>query len=83
MSYYVYIIKSLKDSSFYIGSTNDIERRLEEHNSGLSKYTSSKLPWKLVYSEQLPDVTTARSREYFLKKQKNRAFYQRLIDSVG
>ncbi len=83
MSYHVYIIKSLKDNSFYIGSTNDLERRLIEHNEGMSKYTSSKLPWKLVYSEQLPDVTSARSREYFLKKQKNRAFYQRLIDSVG
>ncbi len=82
MSYFVYIIKSLKDNSFYIGSTNDLDRRLSEHNQGLSKYTSAKMPWDLVYSESFGDVTAARKREYFLKKQRNRAFYQKLIDSV-
>ena len=82
MSYFVYIIKSLKDNSFYIGSTNDLDRRLSEHNQGLSKYTSAKTPWDLVYSESFGDVTAARKREYFLKKQRNRAFYQKLIDSV-
>jgi putative endonuclease len=83
MSYFVYIIQSLKDNSFYIGSTNDLERRLSEHNQGLSKYTSAKMPWELVYTESFDDVTIARKREYFLKKQRNRVFYQKLIDSVG
>ena len=81
MGFYVYIIQSLKDESFYIGSTADLAKRLSEHNSGMSTYTSAKMPWKLVYTEQYETRTDAMKREAFLKKQRNRSFYQRLADS--
>ncbi len=67
--YYVYIIKSKKDNSFYVGQTNDIERRLLEHNAGLSSYTSSKAPWNLHYLEEVNTREEAMKREMFLKKQ--------------
>jgi len=49
--YYVYLIKSVSDKNFYIGSTNDLRRRLSEHNSGLVFSTQSRRPFELVYYE--------------------------------
>lgn len=47
--YYVYILQSLKDDSYYTGFTTDVESRLKTHNSGSVVYTSTKLPFKLVW----------------------------------
>lgn len=77
----VYIIQSEKDLSYYIGCTDNIEKRLIEHNSGLSKYTSRKIPWTLKYTEHLKDLKEARRREAFLKRQRNRRFYEKLINA--
>ena len=79
--YWVYILESEKDNSFYIGQTNCIEKRIVEHNQGLSKYTSRKMPWKIVYTEEYNSREEAMQREQFLKKQRNRNFYNRLITS--
>ncbi|MCK4406501.1 MAG: GIY-YIG nuclease family protein [Bacteroidales bacterium] len=79
MNYFVYIIQSLVDDSFYIGYTSNIELRLKKHNNGHSRYTSKKLPWKLVYTESFDNKSDAIKRERFLKKQKNTEFYNRLI----
>ncbi|MBK8983578.1 MAG: GIY-YIG nuclease family protein [Ignavibacteria bacterium] len=49
--YFTYIIQSLKDESFYIGYTSNLEKRINFHNSGLSKYTSGRSA-KLVYFEE-------------------------------
>ncbi|MFN8300094.1 MAG: GIY-YIG nuclease family protein [Chitinophagales bacterium] len=81
MPFTVYILQSLKDQSFYIGSTSDMERRLQEHNQGLSAYTSTKTPWRVAYTELYETRTEAMKREAFLKRQRNKVFYQRLIDS--
>lgn len=79
MKYYTYILQSDKDGSFYIGQTENLEERLEKHNLGLSKYTSKKIPWKIVFFEEFETRKEAISRERFLKKQRNRSFYKRLI----
>ena len=47
--YYVYILRSEVNQSFYKGSTDDLERRLSEHNSGKEKSTSRYRPWTLVW----------------------------------
>ena len=80
MSYYVYILQSAKDSSYYIGYTSNIIRRLSEHNSGKTRYTSKKRPWEIVYFEDFTSKSDAIKREKFLKQQRNRQFYQQLID---
>jgi putative endonuclease len=49
MSWLVYILQSEVDGDYYKGVTQNIETRLLEHNSGESKFTSTKLPWNLVY----------------------------------
>jgi len=65
--YYVYFLKSKKDNSFYVGYTNNIERRLKEHNNGLVGYTKTRKPWNLVYYEAFLALEDARSRESNLK----------------
>ncbi len=79
--YYTYILQSDYDSTYYIGYTPTPLKRLKEHNSSESGYTSRKQPWKLVYLEINEDKTTAIKREKYLKKQKNKLWYSRLIKS--
>jgi len=69
--YYVYILKSLKTDKLYIGHTDDLVRRIEEHNTGRGgKYTRQNGPWTLVYSGSHPDRASAVRRERFLKSTK-------------
>lgn len=79
--FYTYILQSEIDKSFYVGHSSDIKKRLEYHNQGLSKYTSKKIPWKLVYFEIFKTKSDANQRELFLKRQRNHSFYERLISS--
>jgi putative endonuclease len=66
--YFVYIIQSETDGSYYKGFSMDYEKRLIEHNLGLSSYTSRKTPWKLVYAEKHDSKSSALKREKNLKK---------------
>ena len=67
MFYYVYILRSLKDSNLYIGYTNDLKRRLTEHNSLKNRSTKARTPFKLVYFEAYLDQEEAKKREENLK----------------
>ncbi len=66
--HYVYIIQSLAKNWKYIGSTDNIGRRLMMHNSGATKSTKAHRPLKLLYSESFDTKTEALKREIFLKK---------------
>jgi putative endonuclease len=66
--FYVYILKSLKDDKLYIGSTNDLKRRLSEHNNGLNRSTKARRPFEIRYYEACFSNNDARKREYNLKK---------------
>ncbi len=66
--FYLYILKSKKDGSIYIGHTNDLKRRFEEHNKGLSKYTKFKMPFELIYYEAYKSKADAKYREKNLKR---------------
>ncbi|MBU0758761.1 MAG: GIY-YIG nuclease family protein [Candidatus Omnitrophica bacterium] len=65
--YHVYILKSKKNQSLYIGYTSDIENRLQKHNNGLVGYTKKYRPWKLVYYETFTSLRDAMKREKNLK----------------
>jgi putative endonuclease len=80
--YFVYIIQSDLDHSFYIGFSENVENRLREHNLGSTNYTATKRPWKLVYFERFNNKSDALKREIFLKKQRNKKFYQKLIETM-
>jgi len=66
--YYAYILRCA-DGSLYTGYTNDPERRLRVHNSGKgAKYTRSRLPVELAYSEGFEDKSAAMRREAEIKR---------------
>ncbi|HEX7017927.1 MAG TPA: GIY-YIG nuclease family protein [Patescibacteria group bacterium] len=77
--YWIYILQSQKNDRYYIGSSNDIERRLAEHNRGKSPYTASTRPWKLVFSKEFATLKAARQFEHSLKKQKSRKVIEELL----
>lgn len=77
--YYVYILKSLKNNSYYIGYALDIGRRLRQHNEGLVKATKYKRPFEVIYKEVFRSGTEARKREVFLKKKKSKKYIEWLI----
>lgn len=65
--FYVYILKC-SDNSLYTGYTDCLEKRLKKHNEGkASKYTRSRLPVSMVYSEVHPDKSSAMKREIWIK----------------
>ncbi len=65
---YVYIVECC-DGSLYTGWTTDVDKRVEAHNSGKgAKYTRSRRPVELVYTEELPTKEDALSREAAIKK---------------
>jgi len=68
------------DNSFYIGYTHNLEKRLNEHNEGRSKYTSRKMPWKLVYFETFDLKRDAIIREKQLKKYRNTKYLEKIIN---
>jgi len=72
MPCFVYILQSTKDGTYYIGSTNDLSDRIIRHNQGRSKYTKSKRPWEVVYSEEFDDRASAVNREKELKSWKSK-----------
>ena len=67
MMYYVYMLKSEKDGSLYVGYTNDLKRRLVEHNDKRNVSTKHKAPFQLVYYEAYKARADARHREDMLK----------------
>ncbi len=64
--FYVYILK-LNNDQLYTGYTSDLKRRLAEHQSGHSPFTSERLPVELIHYEAYKLESDARRREHFLK----------------
>lgn len=83
--FYVYVLKSFKDSELYIGSTNSLKRRFEEHQKGLSFSTQFRRPFELVYYEAYKSEKDARLREQALKLRGNarRFLKERIEGSLG
>ncbi|MDO8663427.1 MAG: GIY-YIG nuclease family protein [Candidatus Wildermuthbacteria bacterium] len=81
---YLYLIQSKKDLSFYIGTTTDLQRRLKEHNAGLSTSTKHKTPWVLIYVEWYRSKKDTLMRELRLKKHKGgwRKMKERIENSI-
>jgi len=77
----VYILQSLKDFGFYIGVTNNINRRFIEHNQGKSKSTQYRRPFNLVRIEEFDNIKLAYQRERFLKNKKNSKIIRNIIKS--
>ena len=82
MSYFVYIIRSLKDSKYYIGSTSNVEARLDYHNSCRQRSTKYRTPFELVLTEEFVSKTEAEDREKQIKSYKGGNAFKKLIHGV-
>ncbi|MEM6801136.1 MAG: GIY-YIG nuclease family protein [Bacteroidota bacterium] len=85
MTFYIYILYSARSDRYYVGHTHDLEARLQDHNHGdrpeqSKKFTFKHRPWIIVASFAVADNRSDALRvEKFIKKQKSRAFLQKLI----
>ena len=77
--YYVYILQSGKDNNHYVGYTNDLRRRLKEHNEGKNFSTAPRIPFKLIYYEAYIDKKDAVEREKFFKTGWGRQYTKRVL----
>ena len=74
----VYAIRSEKDGRIYVGFTMDLNKRLNDHNSGKTSSTKGYRPWKLMYSEYKETRLEAREREKYLKSGIGKEFLKSL-----
>lgn len=77
--YYVYILQSLKDYSLYIGFTENLKTRLQEHNTGKNVSTKYKVPYGLIYFEGYRNKADALGRETFLKSGSGRRYINKQL----
>jgi Predicted endonuclease containing a URI domain len=75
----MYILQSSTSGRYYIGHTDEISRRLTEHNSGMAKYTRREKPWKVIYVENYATRSAAMRRELEIKRKKSRQYIEELI----
>ena len=65
--YYTYVLLSQKDNKFYTGSTKDLRKRFNDHNSGNVNSTKNRVPFVVIYYEACVNEQDARAREKYLK----------------
>ena len=76
--YYVYAIKSLVRNYIYVGMTNSLERRIDQHNNGKNRSTKAYIPFEFIYTETLKTREEAREREIYLKSGVGKEFLKTL-----
>jgi putative endonuclease len=81
--FFVYVIESLVDGRLYVGFTENIEKRLKEHNTGKTRSTKGYIPWFIVYKEEVIDRISARKREKYLKSGCGKEYIKKIIGSVA
>ena len=78
MKHFVYILFSETANKYYIGETNNLERRISEHNMGKERTTKPNIPFILIYSEKFKTRKEARIREKYLKSGCGKEFLKSL-----
>ena len=75
---WVYVIQNA-EGRLYIGMTTDLQQRLIDHNSGISRWTKYRRPWKLIWSQECATIGEARKLENKLKRQGRGSGFYRMI----
>lgn len=79
MFHYVYILQGEKSTSLYIGYTNNLKRRIKEHNLGLNFSTQLERPWKIIFYEAYLNEEDAKRREKYLKTNQGSRLLKRML----
>ena len=80
--WFVYILESKEFGKYYIGCTDNIERRLSEHNSGKTISIRKYIPYELIYFEKFEKQNNAFNREKQIKKYKGGKAFKKLIEKI-
>ncbi len=75
---HVYVVRSLRDGKRYVGLAVDVERRVDEHNRGVTKSTRGRRPFVLTYEESVATLAEAREREKYFKTAAGRRFLDKV-----
>jgi putative endonuclease len=81
--FHVYVLRSQTTGHLYTGQTEDMERRLAEHNSNLATATKRRGPWDLIYRETYQTRSEAMRRERYLKTGRGREELRELLRGAG
>jgi putative endonuclease len=81
--YFTYIIYCDVIDKYYIGSTNDLERRLQDHQRGKDRFSRQGKNWQLKHFETFHTRQQAYERELEIKRKKSRPYIEKLISSAG
>ena len=79
--YYVYVLRSEKDTKFYTGFTDDLKRRVADHKAGNVQSTTHRRPLSLIYYEACLDKNDAVRREKYLKTHYGKMFLKKRLTS--
>lgn len=77
--YFTYVLKSLKERKYYTGHTDNLEKRLHEHNSGKNYYTRRFAPWEIIYQEEQVDLLNSVKREKYFKSAAGRRWLKKQV----
>jgi putative endonuclease len=77
--YYVYVLRSIPYGKLYKGFCSDLEKRLDEHNSGKTKSTKHFIPWQIAYYECYDSIDEAIARERYFKSAAGRRLLKNLL----
>jgi len=80
--YFVYIIYSSARDRYYVGSCEDVDKRLIKHNTNHSGFTGKVLDWAVKRTEDYANKTDALKREKQLKAWKSRKMIEKLINEL-
>ena len=80
--FWVYILQSLRTNHYYIGQTNNLERRLKDHERGKDFSSRLGMPWQLVFSKECQTRKEAMALEKYLKSLKSRVRLEKFYRGV-
>jgi len=82
MAFCTYIIYSTLKNKYYCGISNDINKRLREHNAGKCRSTKYGIPWTLVFYEESTTRETARTLEVKIKNKGPKRFFEEIDNTL-
>jgi putative endonuclease len=79
MPFHTYILRSVTTGRFYVGYTENLAKRVAEHNNNRTVSIKNRGPWTLVYSEEFPSRAAAMRREREIKRMKSHAWIEQMV----
>jgi len=77
--FFIYVLWSDKLKKRYIGCTDNLDKRLKEHNRGCNKFTKGGIPWVFIYQEEFINKKEALKREKYVKSGVGRSWLDKIL----